>query len=238
MNKKLLLSAILTFAVATTTASAQSVDAGCGCNGAASTACNAGDCGSSVGVDYFAAGSSDCCTSKYARAFVGWNFVEDFSEPIIGAVTADLDFASGWAGGLALGRRNGIRRTELELTHRHNSFDQLIGGVLFAQGNLSTAAVMANVMFDLTKLERADVNVYGGGGLGLSYADLHVTTPVDDSAYDTGFAYQAIAGVEKELQRGRKAFIEYRYFVSEFNFGTEAFDYEAHNIFFGLEFRR
>jgi len=227
MIKKILLSAILSFAMVSTTAWAQGCGGGDGCG--------------SVGTDYFSSsncGCNDCCTSKYVRMFAGWNFLDDIETPAAGTVASEIDFSDGWAAGIALGRRNGSRRTELEFTHRHNSYDQLVGGAVVGQGNISTAAVMANVLFDLKRLQTGNVNVYAGGGLGLAYADVHATFPVDSAGYDTGFAYQAIAGLEKELSSGAKAFAEYRYFASEFDFGSGDLDYDAHNLFFGIELRR
>lgn len=194
---------------------------GCGC-----TSCNcgvsqgyfsAGDCGS--GIDY-----------KYARLFGGLGDVDDFS--MFGQTAA---FDDGWGIGGALGRRVGRRRTELELSYRHNSLDLLLGGTPFANGNLSTTAVMANMMFDLVKVGRS--NVYAGGGIGALYGDAHLVSGGGFAVDDTTFAYQGIVGIDRDLRNGMRGFVEYRSLTAEFDFNGD-FDYDAQNLFFGVEFRR
>jgi len=194
--------------------------------------CASGTCG--VGQNYFSSGDCGCggvTDYNYGRLFGGLGYVDDLEDDPISA-----DFDDGWGIGGAIGRRVGRRRTELELSYRHNSFDALVLGALVDNGNVSTTTGMANMMFDFLKIGKS--NVYAGGGIGLAYADVHFTSDPPESADDEAFAYQGIIGIDREIRNGIKGFVEYRYLNAEFNFGGDDFDYDAQNLFFGFEFRR
>ena len=112
-----------------------------------------------------------------------------------------------------------------------------IGDFLFDNGNVSTTSAMVNMMFDFLKIGKS--NVYAGGGIGATYADLHLIPDGGATIDDTAFAYQGIIGVDRAIGNNMKGFVEYRYLASEFEFGGEDdFDYDAQNLFFGIEFRR
>jgi len=246
MLKRILLSTAMLFALATTSWAQESGCSSCAANsgeytgeysgeyaddGAYSEAiesrgCASGTCG--VGQDYFSTGGCGECGCgggadyKYARLFGGLGYVDDV--PFI-------NFDDGWGAGGALGRRVGRRRTELELSYRHNSFDVFP----LASGNLSTTALMANMMFDILKIGKS--NVYAGGGLGIAYGDAHIVTAPGFDVDDEAFAYQGIVGIERDIRNGMKGFVEYRYLDADFNFPGSV-NYAAQNLFFGVEFRR
>ena len=248
MMKRILLSTAVLFALATT-----SWAQGSGCS-----SCDAGGGGDinysvddvaygegieqwsdastdfSIGQGYFAPVNCGCSNDyKYARLFAGVGYVEDNSLTGI-----DADFEDGWGGGGAIGRRVGRRRTELELGYRHNSFDLSLGEFgSFANGNLSTTTSMVNVMFDILKIGKK-LNVYSGGGIGILYGDFHVVSDGGFAFDDTAFAYQRIVGIDRDIRNGMKGFIEYRYLTAEIDFLDEDLDYDAHNVFFGIEIRR
>ena len=211
---------------------AYTVDAGVYSDENVGCGCSSG-CGS-VGESYFSNASCGCGDNyKYTRLFAGLGYVDDVD---LGApFTADFD--DGWGGGGALGRRVGRRRTELELSYRHNSVDVLLGDIPIDNGNLSTTASMANMMFDFLKIGKS--NVYAGAGIGIIYGDLHLIPDGGFAIDDTAFAYQGIFGVDRPIGDNVKGFVEYRYLAAEFDFNVEDdFDYDAQNLFFGVEFRR
>ena len=200
------------------------VNEGCGC---AASSCN-------IGQGYVSADSCGCgCGTeyKYTRLFGGLGYVDDVTQ---GPGTVDFD--DGWGAGGAIGRRVGRRRTELELGYRHNSFDLNADGFgTFATGNVSTTALMANMMFDILKIGKS--NVYSGGGIGIAYGDAHIVTDGGAAVDDEAFAYQGIVGIDRDMRNNMKGFIEYRYLAAEFDFIGD-FDYDAQNLFFGVELRR
>ena len=248
MVKRILLSTAVLFALATTSWAQGSGCSACDAQSSGDISYSVDDVGQSEGFEQWSDDSSnysigqgyftpvDCgCSNdyKYARLFAGAGYVEDNS--IVGI---DADFEDGWGGGGSIGRRKGRRRTELELGYRHNSFDLFAGGVgPLANGNLSTTTGMVNVMFDVLKIGKK-LNVYSGGGIGILYGDFHIVSDGGFAFDDTAFAYQRIVGVDRDIRRGMKGFVEYRYLTAEIDFGGEDLDYDAHNIFFGIEMRR
>ena len=92
-------------------------------------------------------------------------------------------------------------------------------------------------MVDFLKIGKS--TLYTGGGIGAIYGDIHLVSPPPSASDDTAFAYQGIFGVDRELRNGMKGFVEYRYLAAEFDFDDgDDFDYDAQNLFFGVEFRR
>ena len=248
MVKRILLSTAMLLALATTSWAQGSGCASCDANSSADVGYSIDEIAYSEGIEqwsddatncsvgqgYFTAVNSGCSNDyKYARLFAGLGYVEDNSLTGI-----DVDSEDGWGGGAALGRRVGRRRTELELGYRHNSFDLFAGGVgPLANGNLSTTTSMVNVMFDILKIGKK-LNVYSGGGIGILYGDFHIVSDGGFAFDDTAFAYQRIVGVDRDIRNGMKGFIEYRYLTAEIDFGGTDLDYDAHNVFFGIEMRR
>lgn len=220
MFYKILLSAVITIALTATTAFAQ-----CGCgDGVADYGGGCGcDAGAAVGQDYFSADAGCGCGGggeAYTRFYGGVNFLD----------TQDIDFQTGWGAGLALGRRSGNRRFEVELSYRDNSFDN----ILF-DGGVSQVSNMYNVLFDIDRLNFMGAQFYAGGGIGLTYARASL---LGTTVSDTDFSYQAIAGLSKKLRNGANGFVEYRYLTSEFDFPGGDFDFNNHDIFFGIELNR
>lgn len=225
MFYKILLSAVTVIALTATTACGQCASGGCG-DGIADYGGGCGcDTGAVVGQDYFSADAGCGCGSgsrgeAYTRLYGGVNFLD----------TQGIDFQTGWGAGLALGRRSGNRRFEVELSYRDNDFDDNP-----FDGGVSQVSNMYNVLFDIDRLNFLGAQFYAGGGIGLTYARASV---LGTSLSDTDFSYQAIAGLSKQLRNGAKGFVEYRYLTSEFDFPGGDFDFNNHDIFFGVELNR
>ena len=244
MVKRILLSTALLLAFATTTWAQGSGCSSCDANNGVyvddiaysspaveSYGCASGNCG--VGQGYFSNNDCECGENyKYTRLFAGYGDVDDVNQD---GVLLDSD--DGWGGGISFGRRMGPIRLEKEFSYRHNSNDLFVDDVPFANGNLSTVASMTNLTYDFLKTEKS--NVYVGAGLGVAYGDLHFVTDGGAAIDDTAFAYQGIVGIDRAIRNGMRGFVEYRYLAADFEFGgPEDFEYEAQNVFFGLEFRR
>ncbi len=262
MFKNILLTAVLTFALSASTAWAQGCDSGCtGCGvgqatggygGSIGSGCDSGGCGAvtggtigggcdsggggcdgggcAVGQNYFA-GDGGCGTAcgpcRFTRIFGGINFIENLNEQ-----NTVADFEEGWGAGLALGRRNGNRRVEVEFSFRDNSLESF-GDT----GTIRQVSNMYNVLFDLDFIRINNTQFYTGGGVGLTYADAESDT-LGASVFDTAFSYQAITGFSRQLRTGSKAFVEYRYLASEFDFGGVDVDIDNHSLFLGFEMNR
>lgn len=251
MFRRILLSTALTLALATHSYaqcdqgcdSYDGITSGCGCDTAScggsvgDTGCcgTAGNCG--VGQNYFAGGcgnsGGNSCCQRYVRAFGGINFLDDIT---YGA--QNLSFRDGWGAGFAVGCDRGCFRFELEGSYRHNSVDTPVAGAAVINGNIHTTSAMANLLVDLDAICINGATPYVGAGIGLSYGELTTLPPFAASAIDEGFAYQFIGGLSKTVRPGTRGFVEYRYHAAEFEFVNVPFDYVAHNIFCGLEFRR
>ena len=237
MFYKILLSAVLTVALTSATAWAQchngcQCDTGCATGGCDSGGCDLGGCDSGgcgcVGQDYFAGGGGFLTgggVDRYTRFFGGVNFLDTISD-----ATGDTEFQTGWGAGLALGRRKGNRRAEVELSYRDNSFDNIAP----FDGGVSQVSNMYNVLFDLNRFNLLGGNAYIGGGIGLTYGRASV---LGLSTSDTGFSYQAIAGLSRQMRNGARGFVEYRYLSSELEFAGD-FNFNNHDIFFGIELNR
>ena len=217
-----------------------SAGGGCGCGTAggcdAGPSCGGGGCGATaggcgLGQNFFSGGNcggGGCgdggCSEEYWRTYAGWNDLDGLGPNIFAR--------DGWAFGAAFGKRKGNVRRELDFTHRDNSWDAGAN-----TGTLTTTSVMANVLFDIEMLQINDARSYVGAGIGGAYTDIEADGV--GRSNDTAFAYQFIAGMQKPLGNGAKAFAEYRYFSTlDMDFGGGDVTFDNQNIFFGLEFRK
>lgn len=192
--------------------------------------------------------NDDCCpeSCNYVSLFGGWSFLHDYNSDAFGGVNGT--FSDGWGIGGAVGRRLGYGlRGELEGSFRSNTADQVaaLGTLTDWSGHASAFTAMANLYYDINALEFAGVTPYIGGGIGVSAFDADIDTligPVD--VHDAAFAYQAIVGASKRVNRNLDVFTEYRYLgntkvnvdVAGAPFGHTRPEYE--NVFFGVRFNR
>src|SRR3546814_11470512 len=87
----------------------------------------------------------------------------------------------------------------------------LLGGVGTATGVSVSRSLMVNCRFDFGDDEGAEG--VGGGGAGVArvdFAPVFAGPFIDDS--DTGFAWQAIAGIRAPLTKNWDAGLKYRFF--------------------------
>ncbi|MFA5123109.1 OmpA family protein [Zavarzinia sp.] len=153
------------------------------------------------------------------------------------------DNENGWAAGGAFGYDFGGPRVEAEVTYRHNSGDKAKGNMGYNEpnvtGDLSSLALMLNVLYDFENSSRFTPYIGAGAGVAWIYANKLDGFYDDD---DTQFAYQGIAGVKVAITGGLSLFVDYRYFATldpKFTNVTGASsdgEYSTHNIMAGLTY--
>lgn len=210
--------------------------------------CDACSGGSQVGNDYFGCGDAcceadACCESdRYLRVFGGWNWLQDMELAFQTAQRGRVGFNDGWAIGGAIGKymTENVRR-ELEFTYRNNTAESIFTPApVPIDGLLNCYSLMGNLVYEMPGLQIAGLKPYFGGGLGVAYVDGEFGGfgTIDD----TVFAYQGFFGVDRKLSGGAKLFAEYRYFAtSEVDIEgpfPSSDEYEANNLFFGLQLSR
>ena len=178
---------------------------------------------------------SGLVSSVSATPYVSANF------GLVSASDATLSGESGNAGELsmdsgfgflaAVGNNFDGLRGEAEVAYRTNDLNKTANGPVV--GDISSLAVMGNLLVDLAISER--VRPFLGAGMGL--ANIDAGSAALNNSDDTVFAYQMIAGIGFPLTHITTLDLQYRYFATtnpEFD-GIEA-EYETHNFFAGLRF--
>jgi len=203
----------------------------------------------------------------YVSVFGGANWSEDHSFSVATSTTTSADTLTwstdsdtGWivggAVGLSLAQLAPGLRVELEASYRENSVDGLWASnittpTVVSSGALdidhSTFAVMANAWYDFTIV---GVNPYIGGGIGWAETELEGTylgafpAAVPFSFEDSGFAWQAGAGIKFDISPNMKLGVGYRYFdgpevtviAPGTNTATAEVDNENHTVLVDLTF--
>ena len=232
--------AVTNFGDATSSCGCGSV--GCDAAGCGSSTCDSCDCGSSC--------SGGC--GKYRRVFGGVNYLDDFTPEGATAppLAGGIPFEDGWALGASRGRYiNCNLRHEMEVVFRNNSagdFDRNGPNANFdLSGNINCISTQQVLLWDLNRLQFGGARPYVGASAGGSYvdADLNFGGGLAGHISDAAFAYQGIAGVERQINQQVAGFIEYRYFrTAELELEYLGADYDvnyiAQNIFFGLRITR
>ena len=142
----------------------------------------------------------------------GGNWVSDndaiFSTtPPPGSGPARIDFDTGWAGIATAGYGfDSNWRIEAELGYRHNDVN-VSGVVNRTGGELDSATLMGNVLYDIPVTERLTLSVGAGAGVMRARFDDGVMHRDDD----TKFAYQGLAEVSYALNRRLDLTLNYRY---------------------------
>jgi len=154
------------------------------------------------------------------------------------SIPADLSFHDGWVGfGTAGYAFPGNWRLEAELGYRHNKIssitspDPVYAGQSINHGQLNTASLMGNVVYDIPITQRFKASV--GAGAGVVHRDFNDKTIVKD--HDMKFAYQGIAGLSYAISPGTDVTMNYRYLRSaggDFHeaYGSEQVAYHTDNI--------
>lgn len=166
----------------------------------------------------------------YVEAGGGPMIVEDIDFDVnAGAGTFSADLDKGYDFGGLVGYDFGAFRLEAETSYRSADIDQITtggnnllfggpsgvipAGVYDAQGEVNALSFMLNALVDFG----ADDGIQGfvGGGVGIARIDMNGTVnsavdAFDDS--DSGFAYQALAGVRAPLSDSWDVGLRYRFF--------------------------
>ena len=179
-------------------------------------------------------------SGRYLTLFGGWNLLNDHD-----GATDQSRFRDGFIAGFGKGRYlNNYKRIELENSWAKNSGSQTPGGVGF-DGNINNFSTMVNLYKDLTP--ESLFGFYVGGGLGFSRQDGDFTSGgVELEMEDYAFAYQGIVGANYRVTgHGSDLYVEYRYKANtetdiESRAGQfiDTFDYESHNIIFGIRIKK
>ncbi|EQB15003.1 hypothetical protein L288_00595, partial [Sphingobium quisquiliarum P25] len=129
---------------------------------------------------------------------------DDTGALVPGGVTGTADYHKGWDGDAVIGYDFGGFRLEAEAAYKRAKVDLDKTGI---GGSASALSFMLNGLLDFG----ADDGLQGfvGGGVGVSRAKL-ANDVVNDS--DTGFAWQAIAGVRYPLTNNLDVSLKYRFF--------------------------
>ncbi|VWX53174.1 OmpA family protein [Novosphingobium sp. 9U] len=153
----------------------------------------------------------------YIEGDFGAVLVEDSSFDIAGINNAaSLDHKYGYDGGVAIGYDFGPFRLETEGSYRRAKADEYTtgAGTFDVRGHASALSFMVNGLLDFG----ADDGIQGfvGGGVGVARVHQDIiltTTPVDDN--DTGFAWQALAGVRAPITDRIDLGLKYRFFNAD-----------------------
>lgn len=150
-------------------------------------------------------------------------------------------FDAGWAVFGTAGYAISGWRVEIEGGYRDNEIDSLIKedrrrrGTIekAADGDLTEASLMLNVVYDVPVFERLSLAV--GLGAGADYARFKLAThatPVEDE--DLNFAYQGLAGVNYAVSESTVVFVAYRFTTVR----DAAFEPAAHVAYAGEDFEK
>ncbi|AKM08130.1 flagellar motor protein MotB [Pelagerythrobacter marensis] len=128
--------------------------------------------------------------------------------------TVNADTKTGYDFGGVVGYDFGAFRLEADGSYRRAAIDQLVadGEQFDAGGSASALAFMLNGLFDFGDDDGLQGFVGGGAGVARTSVDAMVGGPdlIDDS--DTGFAWQALAGVRAPLTDAIDVGLRYRFF--------------------------
>ncbi|MFC0687154.1 outer membrane protein, partial [Novosphingobium clariflavum] len=134
----------------------------------------------------------------YLELDFGPMIVEDASVKVDGVKADDqLDFKTGWDGGATIGYDFGGFRLETEASYRQ-------AAVKYVGGHASNLTFMVNGLLDFGPDDGLQGFVGGGAGVGRVDVDA-----IDDS--DTGFAWQAIAGIRAPISSHVDVGLKYRF---------------------------
>ncbi len=146
-------------------------------------------------------------------------------------IPIDFDLKNGWTAGGGLGVYSGLlggSRFEVEGSYTANDVGYLTytGFQLPADFEMTTAAVMFNILKEIPLGQDGAVGYFGGG---VGFAETEMNGNIDTIQYSDssgGFAWQLIAGVDFPVTERLAIFMQYRYMVlSDRDFTTDFGDF-------------
>ncbi|WP_039857253.1 outer membrane protein, partial [Novosphingobium pentaromativorans] len=149
--------------------------------------------------------------SWYLELDFGGMIVEDADFDIDGVNNAaSLDTHTGYDGGAAIGYDFGGFRLETEASYRRAENDTVSDidlGTFSDRGHSSMLSFMLNGLLDFGPDD--GIQGFVGGGVGVGRVDYRFEGVGSDS--DTGFAWQALAGVRAPITKHWDAGLKYRF---------------------------
>ena len=148
----------------------------------------------------------------------------DLTISTIPGITANIEYDTGLALGLALGYDFGNARVEGEIAYQKNDFNKmsLLGVDIDLTGDATLLSLLVNGYYDFAN--SSVFTPYIGGGLGFAKVEVD----------DTVFAYQMGIGVGYAVNEKVTIDTKYRYFAtSDIEFYTTETEFASHNFLFG-----
>ena len=185
------------------------------------------------------------CPQRYRSFWAGGFDLNSYEGVDGGGNPVRGTFNEGYMFGTAKGQYlNDCTRFEIEGSWRNNTGDLWVipGAAGQLDGKINVYSTMANLVreFNLGPLK-----CYGGGGIGFSRQDGEFTFFGNQfDLEDWAFAYQGFAGLNVIDNQRMTVYGEYRYFantetdINVNNVFFDNFNYETHNILFGIRFKR
>lgn len=166
---------------------------------------------------------SSVSAAPYVSGSFGMVSVSDST--LSGNSSDKLAFDPGFGFIAAVGNGFDGLRAEAEMAYRTNEGDSP------ANGDISSLAVMGNLLVDLAISE--SVRPFLGAGMGLANVKIDNGSDRDD----TVFAYQVIAGIGFPLTYVTTLDLQYRHFATtDPDYDATEAKYQTHNFFAGLRF--
>jgi len=150
-----------------------------------------------------------------------------------------------------LGQYQGLNlRTEIEFSFRENDLISLTSpsnpnfvSPAFENADIRSYSGMANAIWEFTRFPSARIKPYVGAGFGFVNVEaqaaldgMSALAGIDNS--DSSFAYQAIAGLNFQVNETVDLFAEYRYLKADsLQLGNFGFDYETSNVHGGFRIK-
>lgn len=149
----------------------------------------------------------------YVGGYGAMNYTHDGTAN--GNENVDYDLGYGVGGWVGYAMANGLR-LEGELAYRANDIDS-VGGAPFG-GDLSTMAVMGNVLYEINV--QSSIKPHIGGGLGMVFATVDFGGVEYD---DTELGVQFVVGVDYKVAPDLALVVDYRHMITgDFGFGAGA----------------
>jgi outer membrane protein OmpA-like peptidoglycan-associated protein len=185
------------------------------------------------------AAHADSTKGWYVGALGGLNITEDsdITTDAFPGLTPELTTNLGWGAGLLGGYDFGPFRIQADVVYRRNGLDKLkfAGAEADLDGHVSSWAPMVSALYDIPTGTR--FTPYIGAGVGAAHVKFDSDT-IGGSTSKWKFAYQAIGGVNYDLNTNWALGVEYRYFATPSirDNGVEA-DYHNHSVFLGVTYK-
>ena len=158
----------------------------------------------------------------YVQVEGGPMIVEDMKFSVAPANTTNsMDTKTGYDFGGVVGYDLGMFRLEAETSYRRaNTSAYTVNGTRYplgpSFGNVSALSFMANGLLDFGPDD--GLQGFVGGGVGVARVKVNVFAPVGSGIIndsDTGFAWQALAGVRAPISGNWDAGLTYRFFNAD-----------------------